>query len=133
MRTFVQRQNRIQRPGFTSPKPQATLATSAPNFVHDHQCLDKPDRFGFDFARIPIYQGASSRIEAKLAIGSPSDPCEQEAHRVSEQVGSMAERYRPLTSRRGTDYFWEHNQKREPASERVQMSSTGSRSLEKAA
>src|SRR2546430_3279763 len=130
MRTFVQQQNGRQEHVVTSSKSQATIAKSAlPNIFQDHQSFDKGSRFGFDFSRIHLYPSA----QAKLAIGSLSDSCEQEAYRVSEQVGSMAESYLQPTNGRGTNYFEEHKQKRRPAGERLQMSSTGSRSLEGAA
>ena len=130
MRTFVQQQNGRQGHVVTSSKSHAAIAKSAlPNFFQDRQSFDKGNRFGFDFSRIPIYPSA----QAKLAIGSLSDSCEQEAYRVSEQVGSMAEPYLQPTNGRGTNYFEEHKQKRGQAGERLQMSSTGSRSLEEAA
>jgi len=116
MRTFVQQQNRRHGHGFPSSKSQTTIAKSAlPNIFQDHQSFDKANRFGFDFSRIPLYPSAPSSAQAKLTIGSLSDSCEQEAYRFSEQVGSVAEPYLQPKNSRGTNYFEEHKQKREPA------------------
>jgi hypothetical protein len=64
---------------------------------------DKPDgleadsdasafgRSGHDFSQIPIHAKAPAKIQPKLAINPPGDIYEQEADRISEQVGRMSE------------------------------------------
>jgi len=56
-----------------------------------HSDTSASSRFGHDFSRIPIHTEAPLKIQPKLAINPPSDIYEQEADRISEQVGRVSE------------------------------------------
>ncbi len=43
------------------------------------------------FSRIPIYPGAATKLQTKLAVNRPGDQYEQEADRVAQQVMRIAE------------------------------------------
>jgi hypothetical protein len=86
MRRFSQ-QNR-------HPVGTAAEAASAPrNSHHDDQSFSKANRIAFDFSRIPIYptaySGTPPTAQTRLALGSLSDPSEQEADRIARQVTSI--------------------------------------------
>ncbi|MGH7230238.1 MAG: DUF4157 domain-containing protein [Nitrospiraceae bacterium] len=46
-------------------------------------------RFGHDFSRVRVHADVPQTIQAKLTIGRPGDPAEQEADRIAEQVMRM--------------------------------------------
>jgi hypothetical protein len=91
------RKNRVglQRQAVSQNGPEA-----APPIVHEvlrspGQTLDvatrayMETRFGHDFSRVQVQTVAPKQIQTKLTVNQPSDPFEQDANRIAEQVMRM--------------------------------------------
>jgi hypothetical protein len=98
MSTFVPQRN-AQRQSASSELLRPTIRQSiqtGPSTQTAHVAATDPARFDFNFRQIPIHSQSPVSLQAKLAISSPGDACEQEADRVSEQImrsgGAQSER-----------------------------------------
>jgi Domain of unknown function (DUF4157) len=132
MRTFVQRQSQCHEQASSGGKAHTTIATSTPvDFLQTRPSINEANRRVYDFSEVAIYPSAPTSVQAKLAVGSPSDSCEQEADRVSEQVVRMVEPPVQRSDARSAVCLGDpmHQPESRPQREQLQMSSVGSGAL----